>query len=135
MKKIVVIEDDRAISGMYEFKLKQSGYDVRVAYDGVSGLRVIREFRPGLILLDLRMPHMSGDDMLEQLRQTEEGAHVRVVVLTNISKDEAPMKLRFLNVDRYVVKAHHTPAQVLEIIDEITGRDEERAAAEPKRAA
>jgi hypothetical protein len=45
---------------------------------------------------------------------------VRVVILTNISKDEAPMELRLLNVDhRYIVKAHHTPAQVLGVIKEI----------------
>jgi CheY-like chemotaxis protein len=65
------------------------------------------------------MPVMSGDVMLEKLRQTDWGANIRVVVLTNISRDEAPMGLRLLNVDRYVVKAHHTPAQVLDIIEEI----------------
>jgi hypothetical protein len=62
---------------------------------------------------------MSGDEMLEKLRATDWGSSIRVVILTNISKDEAPKNLRFLHVDRYVVKAHHTPTQVLEIIKEI----------------
>ena len=117
--KIAVIEDDLPICQMYEFKLAGSGYEVKTAHNGKDGLQLCEDFRPDLILLDLRMPVMSGDAMLEKLRQTDWGAHIRVVVLTNISRDEAPMNLRLLGVDRYVVKAHHTPAQVLDIIDEI----------------
>lgn len=123
--KIAVIEDEAAIASMYKFKLEQSGYEVRCAYNGEEGLKLAEEFRPGLILLDLRMPVMSGSEMLEKLRETEWGSSIRVVILTNISKDEAPMNLRFLGVDRYIVKAHHTPAQVVGIIEEILGREKE----------
>ena len=119
MAKILIIEDEVAIAHMYQFKLEQSSYEVKCAYDGAQGLRIAEEFAPDLILLDLRMPIMSGDDMLEKLRATNWGASIRVMVLTNISKDEAPSKLRFLNVDRYVVKAHHTPLQIVQIISEI----------------
>jgi hypothetical protein len=62
---------------------------------------------------------MAGDEMLEKLRQTDWGASIRVIVLTNISRDEAPRSLGLLNVDRYIVKAHHTPQQVLEIVNEV----------------
>lgn len=119
MRKIVVIEDDLPICLMYELKLKNKGYEVRIAHNGRDGFALCKEFLPDLILLDLRMPEMSGDEMLEQLRATEWGASIRVVILTNISKDEAPHNLRFLHVDRYVVKAHHTPSQILAIIEEI----------------
>ena len=120
-KKIAIIEDDIALASMYEFKLKSSGYEVRIARDGREGLELIKEFDPVLILLDLRMPVMNGDEMLEKVRATEEGASLRVIILTNISRDEAPMNLRFLRVDRYIVKAHHTPSQVLAVIKEIIG--------------
>jgi hypothetical protein len=59
--------------------------------------------------------------MLEKLRATDWGSSIRVIILTNLSKDEAPHKLRFLNVDRYIVKAHFTPAQVLSTINEVLG--------------
>lgn len=121
--RIEVVEDDEAIGQMYQYKLEGSGYDVVRATNGVEGLSIGKQFRPDLILLDLRMPHMNGDEMLEKMRATEWGAEPRVVILTNISKDEAPLRLRFLNVDRYVVKAHHTPQQVLEIIQDILGKD------------
>lgn len=119
MSKILIIEDEVAIASMYQFKLDQSGYEIECAYDGASGLKIAEEFMPNLILLDLRMPVMTGEDMLEKLRQTDWGSSMRVIVLTNISKDEAPSKLRFLNVDRYVVKAHHTPSQIVEIVQEV----------------
>lgn len=119
--KIAVIEDDKAIAAMYTFKLENSGYEVRSAHDGHAGLGLIEHFAPELILLDLRMPVMSGSDMLERLRQTEWGSKPRVIILTNISRAEAPSNLQFLNVDRYVVKAHHTPQQIVDIICEIVG--------------
>lgn len=117
--KIAIIEDDLPICGMYEFKLANSGYEVKTAHDGRAGLELCKDFLPHLILLDLRMPVMSGDEMLEKLRATDWGSNIRVIVLTNISKDEAPHNLRFLHVDRYIVKAHHTPSQVIDIIKEI----------------
>lgn len=126
--KIAVIEDDLPIAQMYEFKLDHSGYQVKVAHDGVAGLKLCQDFLPDLILLDLRMPKMSGDEMLEKLRATDWGANIRVVILTNISKDEAPMNLRLLNVDRYIVKAHHTPQQVIEVIQEILNKPVETPA-------
>ncbi len=119
LAKICVIEDDIPIASMYEYKLQKEGFDVVVAYDGTSGLSLAKEWRPDLILLDLHMPNMNGDEMLEKMRATTWGSGIRVVILTNISKNEAPQKLRFLNVDRYVVKAHHTPAQVVQIVGEI----------------
>jgi DNA-binding response OmpR family regulator len=117
--KIVVVEDDVSICEMYKFKLDMEGFDVAVAHDGEEGLKLIKEFAPDLILLDLRMPVMSGDKMLEELRSHKWGSEIRVIILTNISKDEAPHNLRLLNIDRYIVKAHHTPKQVIEMIQEI----------------
>lgn len=117
--KICIVEDDKSIAAMYQFKLERRDYEVRVAYDGRAGLALIKDFAPAIVLLDLRMPVMNGDDMLERLRATAWGGDIRVIILTNISKAEAPPKLRFLNVDRYVVKAHHTPSQVVNIVDEV----------------
>lgn len=118
---IAIIEDDLPIAQMYELKLKAAGFTTNVAHDGQEGLEVIEKCQPDLILLDIMMPIMNGDEMLEKLRQTDWGANIRVIVLTNISRDEAPRKLSLLNVDRYIVKAHHTPQQVLDIIHEILG--------------
>ncbi len=119
--KIAIIEDELPIQSMYRLKLEREGFQVATAGDGRSGLALVREFRPDLILLDLRMPTMSGDEMLLHLRATDWGATIRVIVLTNISKDEAPQALRLLNVDQYIVKAHYTPTQVVELTRKVLG--------------
>jgi DNA-binding response OmpR family regulator len=117
--KIAIVEDERSIRDLYLTKLELSGFDMQTATNGVEGLQLVQEFNPDLLLLDIYMPVMNGDEMLIKVREQEWGANVRVVVLTNISRDEAPSVLRFLRVDRYVVKAHYTPAQIEEIVREI----------------
>jgi response regulator RpfG family c-di-GMP phosphodiesterase len=67
------------------------------------------------------MPVMSGDEMLQAMRATEWGSGIKVIILTNISKSEAPHSLRLLHVDRYVTKVHHTPAQIVDIVREVLG--------------
>lgn len=119
MPTIAVIEDDKPIQDLYRTKLELTGFEVITADNGADGLQVLEQTVPDLILLDLRMPVMSGDEMLQKLRETEWGASIRVIVLTNISRAEAPSSLRFLAVDRYLVKAHHTPAQVVEVVNEV----------------
>ncbi|HTE57368.1 MAG TPA: response regulator [Verrucomicrobiae bacterium] len=121
LHKIAVIEDDPAIAAMYAFKLENCGYKVMTAHDGKQGLALVESFTPDLILLDLMMPEMNGDQMLQKMRATDWGSRIKVIILTNLSKDEAPHTLRLLNVDRYIVKAHYTPTQVCEVVDEILG--------------
>jgi len=117
--KVLLVEDDYNLQNMYRMKLELEKFEVRVAANGQEGLKLAQEFMPDMILLDLRMPVMTGDEMLAELRSRDWGSHVRVIVLTNISKDEAPQSLRLLNVDRYIVKAHSTPAQVVETIRDV----------------
>jgi two-component system, OmpR family, alkaline phosphatase synthesis response regulator PhoP len=120
--KILVVEDDLDLQFLYKLKLEFEGFEVITANNGKDGLESAKAHMPQVILLDLMMPIMGGAEMLAHLRSEEWGSDIRVVILTNISKDEAPQSLRFLRVDRYVVKAHHTPAQVIEIVNEILGK-------------
>lgn len=119
--RAVVVEDDPDIQYIYKLKLEREGFDVAVASNGEEGLGVIEQFNPSVVLLDLMMPVMSGSEMLAEMRAESWGSDARVIILTNISKDEAPQSLRFLHVDRYIVKAHHTPAQVVSIVHEVLG--------------
>ncbi|MCL5113482.1 MAG: response regulator [Patescibacteria group bacterium] len=117
--KIAIIEDEQSIRDLYSFKLELNGYKVKTAENGQKGLELIQQFMPDLILLDLRMPVLSGEEMLEALRENDWAKNIKVIVLTNISKDEAPAKLRLLDVDQYIVKAHHTPAQIVDIVQKV----------------
>jgi DNA-binding response OmpR family regulator len=123
MTKIAIIEDETAIAAMYQFKLEQLGYEVRCAVNGKEGLELAKTFRPALILLDLMMPEMSGDVMLEKLRATDWGKAIKVIILTNISEEAGPSNLRSLHIDDYVVKANYTPVEVAEIAAKVLAKD------------
>ncbi len=120
--KILIVEDETSIRSMFAYKLRLEDFQVYEAEDGQQGLKVAKKENPDLILLDLKMPVMSGDKMLEKLRETDWGASIRVIILTNINKSEAPSSLRFLDVERYVLKAHSTPAQVVEVVKDVLGQ-------------
>jgi len=116
MPKVVIIEDDLAISQMYRIKFEAEGYEVETAENGVLGLALIEKFSPDIILLDLMMPEMNGDEMLDKLRGKPWGRTVKVVILTNMGEQEAPPTLKALNVSAFIVKADMTPRQVAELV-------------------
>jgi DNA-binding response OmpR family regulator len=115
MPKIAIIEDDLAIAQMYRLKFEAEGYKVEIAENGKLGLELCEKLKPDLVLLDLMMPEMNGDEMLEKMRSTDWGKHIKVIVLTNVGEQEAPAKLKELDICAYVVKAEMTPKQVADL--------------------
>jgi DNA-binding response OmpR family regulator len=115
MPKIAIIEDDLAIAQMYRLKFEAEGYHVEIAENGRLGLELCEQLKPDLVLLDLMMPEMNGDEMLEKMRGTDWGKHIKVIILTNVGQQEAPDKLKDLHVADFVVKAEMTPSQVAEL--------------------
>lgn len=116
MTKIAIIEDDRAISQMYRIKFEAEDYDVETAENGKLGLELVEKMRPDIILLDLMMPGMNGDEMLKKMRATEWGKDIKVIILTNMGEQEAPAVVKQLNARRFIVKAEMTPRQVAEMV-------------------
>lgn len=114
MTKIAIIEDDQVIAQMYRMKFEAEGYDVQTAANGKLGVALCKKMRPDVILLDLRMPQMNGDEALRQIRATDWGKHTPVLILTNLGEEEAPKTLAELGVHSYIVKADFTPRQVTE---------------------
>lgn len=118
MAKVAIIEDDLAIAQMYRLKFETEGYDVRIAENGKLGLALCEETKPDIVLLDLMMPEMNGDEMLQKMRNTDWGKHIKVIILTNVGEQEAPEALKQLNVSAFIVKADMTPRQVAELVKE-----------------
>ena len=112
--KIAIIEDDIVISQMYRMKFESEGFEVQTAENGKLGVELCEKMRPDMILLDLRMPEMSGEEALKKIRATDWGKRTPVIVLTNLGEEEAPDSLRALGVHSYIVKADFTPRQVIE---------------------
>lgn len=116
MTKIAIIEDDPAISQMYRFKFEADGYDVETAENGKLGLDLAKNMKPDIILLDLMMPEMNGDEMLKLMRATPWGKDIKVVILTNKGEQEIPAGVKNLGVSAVILKADMTPRQVAEVV-------------------
>lgn len=114
MTKIAIIEDDPVISQMYRMKFESEGFDVQLAENGITGIEMVKNFSPDLILLDMQMPLMNGTEALSHIRKESWGKNIPVMVLTNLGEEEAPKNLRPLGIHSYIVKADLTPRQVVE---------------------
>lgn len=113
MTKIGIIEDDQVISQMYRMKFEADGFDVQLADNGKQGVAMVKDFTPDLILLDLQMPNMNGAEALAEIRSSDWGKQIPVIILTNLGEEEAPKSLRSLGIHSYIVKADLTPRQVV----------------------
>lgn len=118
MVKIAIVEDDQVISQMYRIKFESEDYDVETAANGKLGLELIEKMNPDIILLDLMMPEMNGDEMLTKLRQEDWGKDLKVIVLTNVGEQEIPDSVRKQNVSAVILKADMTPSQVVDLVKE-----------------
>lgn len=114
MTKIAIIEDDPVISQMYRMKFEADGFDVQLANDGKKGVAMVEHFSPDLLLLDLQMPEMGGDEALAFIRKQPWGKDLPVIILTNLGEEEAPKTIRSLGIHSYIVKAELTPRQVVQ---------------------
>ena len=116
MAKVAIVEDDIAIVQMYRMKFETEGHTVITAENGKDGLELIEKETPDIVLLDLMMPVMRGDEMLIEMRKTPWGKTVKVIVLTNMGESEAPASVKDNDVLDFIVKADMTPKQVAEKI-------------------
>ena len=82
MHKITVVDDDRDIRELIEIILSQAGFQVNTAADGEAALKSIKENPPDLILLDVRLPGMSGYDVCRRIKQEPMLVDIPVVFLT-----------------------------------------------------
>lgn len=121
MTKIAIIEDDSVISQMYRMKFEADGFEVQVANNGKDGIVLVQEFVPDMVLLDMQMPVMNGDEALLQIRKKEWGKTVPVMILTNLGEEEAPKDIRSLGIVSYIVKADLTPRQVVDRVKSSLG--------------
>lgn len=118
MANIVLVEDETLLAEMYQARLASEGYVCHIAPDGEAGWNMIKEKTPDLVLLDIMLPKMSGDEVLAKVRQDEATKHTKVIIMTNINETEAPDQIMLLGFERYIVKANYTLDQVLDVVRE-----------------
>ena len=121
MKKILLVEDDDALAGVYTTRLDAEGFTIRRVPNGEEALAATLEFHPDLILLDVMMPKVSGFDVLDILRNTPDTANVKVIMLTALSQESDKQRAMDLGVDDYLVKSQVVIADVVDRIRQHLG--------------
>lgn len=104
-ERVLVVEDEAAVARGLVLALEEEGFRVDLAEDGATALRLTGEQNPEIILLDIRLPDISGFDVCRQLRQS--GHRMPILMLT--ARDEAMDKVLGLELgaDDYIVKPYH----------------------------
>ncbi|QQR53230.1 response regulator [bacterium] len=116
MAKILLVEDDTILVEMYQAKFELEGHDVKVATNGEDCLKVLEEFEPDLILLDILMPKLNGFHVLKEIKKQPNLRQIPVILLTNLGQAEVDMNqelAKALGVNDYLIKSHHTPDEVV----------------------
>ena len=125
-KKILLVEDDEALSGVYRSRLELEGFDVHEVNNGEVALSAAIEYKPDLILLDAMMPKISGFDVLDILRNTPETSAIRIIMLTALSQPKDKERAESLGVNDYLVKSQVVIGDVVERVKFHLGMLEEK---------
>jgi DNA-binding response OmpR family regulator len=115
MKRILFIEDDALVAGIYTQKLAEEGYEVVIAEDGLVAMRKLVDFKPGLVVLDLLLPKLNGVDVLDFMRQRADFKATPVVVLTNAYLSGLIEQAESLGVQASLLKSRATPADLVKV--------------------
>ena len=120
MPKILVIEDEASIQKVVKANLAASGYRVLVAANGEEGLRLARAEHPDLVLLDLRLPAMSGWDVLMAIRTSPKLRKIPVVIMSATIPNGEEYRIRGMRTAGYLVK-HFTVDELLQQVKKVLG--------------
>lgn len=121
--KVLLVEDDPRVRQLYELVLTMEEYDVVCAVNGEEGLQKAEEDEPDLIFLDLRIPKISGLDLLQMLRNNPKTADIPVVILSNYDDEATISKGLELGAREYIIKSRITPKDLPTKVEEYTHQE------------
>ena len=113
-KKILIIEDEEILLNLLHKKLSQEGFDVSLAKNGEEGLKVMKEIKPDLVLLDIVMPKMGGFEVMEEMRRDSELKEIPVIIVSNSGQPVEINKAQELGAKDWLIKTEFDPEEVLE---------------------
>ena len=117
MAKILIVEDEEVLLNVLKNKLEKEGFDVLMAENGEDGLRIIREEKPDLVLLDIVMPKMDGLEVLSHLKDEGILPDLPVIIVSNSGQPVEIEKATEFGVKDYLVKAEFDPQEVIDKIN------------------
>ncbi len=117
-KKIMIVEDDKALQEIYTINFEASGYEVMIEGDGLSGISEVVEKQPDIILLDVMMPNMDGFDFLRVMKENT-SIHVPVVVCSNLSDQATHDRALQAGATAVLLKVNYSGKELVDKINYI----------------
>lgn len=114
--KILLIEDEKDICSLYQDILSSNGYQVNICNDGESGFLAAEVGDYDILLLDIMLPGMDGLDILRGIHKKGLTSTKKVVILTNIEKQDVLKSANSMGAQRYIIKSEVNPSQLVDII-------------------
>ncbi|MCK5061901.1 response regulator [Candidatus Parcubacteria bacterium] len=118
-KKILIIEDEELILKALSEGFKRRGFEISKATDGKKGLESIENEKPDLILLDLLLPIMNGQEVLEKMKEKGLLKKIPVIILTNMSDGATLKKCIKMGAREYIIKVNFSFEDMERIIKEV----------------
>jgi CheY-like chemotaxis protein len=118
MKKILIVEDDLLIRGIYRRKFELSGYQVEVAEDGPTALRLVDSFQPDVLQVDIQMPGMSGVDVIREVRSRAAFKTTPIIVLSSLYRPDLAKEAWAAGATKCVSKADCTPNLAVDLVEQ-----------------
>lgn len=111
---LLVVEDDDFLSDAYRLKFQQANITIKSARDGESGLQLIKQQQPALVILDLMLPKMDGLEVLRALRQDESTKNIMVIIASNFPDRQHKEECFKLGVIDFFVKSETSISELVE---------------------
>jgi two-component system phosphate regulon response regulator PhoB len=121
MSRILLAEDDQDIRHLVAIKLERAGFDVAGVSDGFAALREAHAHTPDLVLLDVRMPRISGIEVCRELRTDRRTATVPIIMLTARARPQDLEQAYAAGATDYIVKPF-SPRELLERVEAVLSR-------------
>lgn len=99
-----MVEDEKDLAQVLEYNLRQAGFDPMIAHDGAAGLRIARDVKPALVLLDVMLPDLSGIEVCKRLKSDKDTAALPIVMLTARAEESDRVSGLEAGADDYVTK-------------------------------
>lgn len=119
--KILLVEDDTFLAGMYVTKLSLEHFQVALATDGRQGVKMAKDEKPDLVLLDIVLPKLDGFQVLSAIRKDQNTAKIPVILLTNLGQKSDVDRGLALGANDYLIKAHFLPSEVIAKVKKLIG--------------
>ena len=114
-RRVLLVEDDKDLSDVFNLLLTKGGFEVKRAYNGKEALEKMPDFAPEIILLDLLMPIMNGNEFLREFKNDR---HVPIIVFSSLDSHNEVQKALQLGATRYMLKAWATPDELFRVIND-----------------